>query len=76
VQHAYGIALEEIPAHATPLEAVVIVKALDEDNQLCLYRRGSNGLTPWEIVGILQVLLDRARDDAQEGYEEDAGDDE
>ncbi len=67
MQTVYGVQLEDIPHDATPLEAIVIVKALDENGEHCLYRRGSEGLSPWETIGMLQIALDAARDTG--GYE-------
>lgn len=64
----YGVDLEDIPDGVAAIEALVIVKALGADNQLCLIRRSSTGLTPWETVGMLQIVLDGARDYAQDCY--------
>lgn len=70
-ERVYGLDVQEIPDGATPIEALVVLKALDENGHVCLYRRATDGLVPWETVGILQVLLDAAREDAQLGYDWD-----
>ena len=46
----YGVELADIPEGATPIEAIVILKALDEDGDVCLYRRASEGLAPWDQI--------------------------
>ena len=58
----YGVELADLPDGCTPIEAIVIVKALDEDSDLCLYRRASIGLAPWDQIGLLTVVLDNMRE--------------
>lgn len=57
----FGLEINELPGGVTPLEAFVVVKALDETNDLVLYRRCSDGWSPWELIGVLDTMLESAR---------------
>lgn len=53
----------EVPDRWIPLEAVAIVKCLDEDGDPALCYRLSGGLTEWETAGMLLSCLDTLRED-------------
>ena len=65
----YGVTLADIPEGATPIEAIVILKALDQDGEVCLYRRASEGLAPWDQIGLCQIVLDNMRDLGQHAHQ-------
>jgi hypothetical protein len=55
----------------TPLESITITKALDEDSNVCLMYHTSDGLNPWEAVGMLTYTLDAMRAHLQSVDDED-----
>jgi hypothetical protein len=68
--NVYGLEMADLPEGWTPLSAVVIVKALNEDGRPVWASRISEDLTSVEALGMLQMVeawtLDDLRD-AQEG---------
>jgi len=57
----YGMEVGPLPANATPLEAVAVVKVLEADGEISLAVRVTTALTPWEVAGLLrsaQILND------------------
>lgn len=57
----FGVRLEELPEGISPIEALVVVKALDEDGDLTFYSRCSDGLSTWEAIGMLITTTDQLR---------------
>lgn len=59
------------PEGYVPLEAVVIMKCLDEDGDVTLMSTASPGLTSWEALGMVdrthRVLLDALANTTEEG---------
>ena len=51
---------------ATPLEAVVCIKGLDEDGKVCHWSRCTEGLTLTEAQGMALGLLDDLREARRE----------
>jgi hypothetical protein len=60
----------DAPEAWTPLEATVIVKALDEGGVVRIFNRSTPGLNSWEEAGMLTWALDSVRRDLQERTEE------
>ena len=57
----YGLEVQPLPAHWTPVEAVIIVRALDEEGVTQLSLRMTDGLATWDSAGLLragQVITD------------------
>lgn len=52
--------VKDLPEGWTPLEMVAVVKCLDEDGDLALAWRSTNGITPWEAVGMLHFATQDA----------------
>ena len=50
-----------LPAGATPLEAMVLAKCLDEEGELVLYECKTTGLTRWEALGMVTTAGDSLR---------------
>jgi hypothetical protein len=48
-----GLPLEGMPEDVTPLAAIVVVKALDEDGGPAYYCRATDGLSTVEALGML-----------------------
>lgn len=72
----FGVHLDDLPEGCTPLEAIVIVKALDEDGAVCLYPRQSEALSHWEAIGMLRAHGQRLERELDEGYVHGEEDDE
>jgi len=62
---------QDLPDRFTPVEAVAIIKCLDEDGDPALVLRTTEGLTGWEAVGMLTAALDTQRSDLREDFGED-----
>lgn len=45
----------ELPENWTPLEAVAVIKCLDEEGSPCFAIRSTETLSGWEAVGLLEV---------------------
>lgn len=72
----YGLETLELPDGYTPLEAVTIVKALDEEGQVSLLIRHTDGLSGWEALGMLASALATQQADAVNSFEREGDDDE
>lgn len=48
----------DLPAELIPLEAIVCIKALDADGEVCLYTKKTKNLSVWEAFGMLSYALD------------------
>lgn len=68
----YNIDIPDLPADHIPLDAIVVVKALDNDGDPCVLIRHTAGINWWERIGMLQITLDRCRMDAQGGMTEES----
>ena len=68
-----------IPDEAVPLEAIVLVKALDENGVPSWYQRFTPDLSDFEAIGILSVALELVKTNCMDGYmceyDDDADDD-
>lgn len=60
-----------LPDGWTPLEAIAVVKCLDEDGGVALSTRSTDGLTTWEGAGMLLAAMDTWREDLRDGFERD-----
>lgn len=54
----YADLFKEIPDGWTPLEAVVSVKCLDDEGNVCLVTRKTSGLAPWDAYGMLSYACE------------------
>lgn len=52
--------LEEMPESVTPLDAIVFVKALDEDGEVTWFTRMTRTINNIELIGMLEVAKTRA----------------
>lgn len=52
--------LEVMPESVTPLDAIVFVKALDEDGDVTWYTRTTRTINSIELIGMLSVAKARA----------------
>lgn len=53
---------DAIPDGWAPLEAVVVIKSIDENGVVRLSHTSTTGLSEWEAVGMLVWCLDGHRD--------------
>lgn len=58
----FGIEVDDLETNAMPVDVIVFVKALDGNGDPTLYRRQSDGLGDFELLGILMVEVERLRD--------------
>lgn len=60
IEYCYGIALPSLPENLQPLECVVLIKGIMMDSgQPTVTALGSEGMTPWEAAGMLQMEAQR-----------------
>lgn len=67
----YSLDLEPMPEGWTPLEAFAVIKCLDEDGEVALLTRSTEGIRSWDAVGMLTAALDIQRDMLRCGFIED-----
>lgn len=72
----YGLNVKPMPDGWTPLEAFVVLKCLDEDGEVALLTRATEGVRAWDSVGMLTAALDTERDNLRAGFIPDDGEDE
>jgi hypothetical protein len=60
--------LVPLPEHCIPLDAIVLVKALDEDGDTSWYTRYTRDLSSFESVGALNVAHQLALQGAVDAY--------
>jgi hypothetical protein len=60
VEYVYGIMMPTLPEGLQPLECVVLIKGIMMDSgQPTVTALGSEGMTPWEAAGMLQMEAQR-----------------
>jgi hypothetical protein len=59
----YGLESDPMPDNWTPIECFTILKCLDENGEVALLTRATEGISTWETVGMLTAALDTQRDD-------------
>ena len=62
---------EPMPSHWTPLEAVAVVKALDENGDLAFVIRSTASLTDWECFALLQLAAKQQERGILDEFEND-----
>lgn len=70
MEHAtiFGVSVPAIPEGAVAVEAIVLVKAIDADGEPTIFLRSSDGLAPWDMVGVLVMAADIERERAASGF--------
>jgi hypothetical protein len=72
----YGMELKgELPKNCTPIQAIVIVEAMDEDGDTFLWETTTDNMRAWVMVGMLTGVLDAQRADIVEAMNDDGDDD-
>jgi hypothetical protein len=72
----YGMELRgELPKNWTPIQAIVIVEAMDEDGDTFLWETTTDNMRAWVMVGMLTGVLDAQRADIVEAMNGDEEDD-
>lgn len=61
--------LPNLPPGYMPLETLAVVKCLDESGELVLVTRQTEGLTPWETLGMLVAATEAAGEEMAECWE-------
>lgn len=57
-EQVFGMPLVPLPEGVTALECILSIKALDEEGNVRLFERTSDGLTGWEALGMAHTLTD------------------
>lgn len=70
----FGLASDAMPEGWVPLEAVCVVKCLDEDGETALLVRTTEGLRVWDATGMLVLGLDVQRDRGREMFVSESDD--
>lgn len=65
----FGLELPDLPSNVTALEVVMSIKVLDEEGEVRLYERCSEGLSTWEALGMATTLADSLRNGLQRNAE-------
>lgn len=65
--------MEPIGEGSVALEAVAVVKVLDEEGQPGWYLRTTRGLSNMEALGMLQAGCDTVRDTVRSRWDDDEG---
>lgn len=63
------------PEGWTPLEAMAVVKALNEEGQLALVLASTAGLSCWEAAGMLRAGARQQEEELAGAFREDDGED-
>lgn len=66
-----GLDVLELPEGFVPLEAVAVIKALDEESRVSLLMRSTDGLNAWESLGMLDAACATTRDGLVSSFESD-----
>lgn len=64
----FGLEVLPLPEHWTPLEAFVVVKALDADGREALVQRHTHDMTAWNAAGMLTAALEVQRVQLRVGF--------
>ena len=67
--------LEALPDDVIPLEAIVLIKAFDENGEVAWYQRLTDGLSDFEAVGALVVAADLVKQGCIDGFMSSEDDD-
>lgn len=60
ITYIYGLAMPVLPEGMQPLECVILIKGIMmESGQPTITAMGSEGMTPWEAVGMMQMEAQR-----------------
>lgn len=61
-EYVFGIPVPGLTEGVQPLECLVLIKGINmEDGTPTMTTIGSEGITPWEAVGMLQVEIERIK---------------
>jgi hypothetical protein len=56
----------DVPEGWTPLEAVAVVKSIDEEGIVRLQQTATEAISGWEVAGMLLWALDSTRDELRQ----------
>lgn len=72
----FGLETNNLPENWTPLDAVAIVKCLDEDGELGFAIRNTKTLSTWESFGLLEIAAKRQANDILINIDDEDGEEE
>jgi hypothetical protein len=70
----FGLNVEPMDEGYIPLEAICIIKALDDGGEPTLVVRHAGEINDWERVGMLSAALDVAKDQTVASWRPDSSD--
>ena len=70
-----GLTVRPLPEGWTPLEAVAVVKCLDQDGRTALVVRATDGLCTWDRIGMLRAAVVTNEADLAAEFIQEEGDD-
>ena len=70
-----GLELMELPEGYTPLEVVAVIKAIDEDGDVCWHTRYTKAPHAIEFLGALHAAVALMTTDIRRDYEPDGPED-
>lgn len=78
MSRVYGLEMpgEGLPEGWIPLEAVVVLKCLNDEGRATLYLNRSDGLTDFEQLGMLSAARRTTEDDCNAQWRDRGGEDE
>ena len=71
----FGLETSEpnLPDNWTPLDAVAVIKCLDENGDLSFVIRSTASLSDWECFGLLELSARSQAEAVLDGFEDDKG---
>ena len=72
--HIYGLETQDLPDGYTALEAVCVIKCLDDEGRVTLMLRSTSGIMSWEGLGMHEAACEISRARLRSGYDAENGD--
>ena len=61
-EYVFGIAVPDVSEGIQPLECIVLIKGIDmETGMPTMTTIGSEGITPWEALGMMNMEIERIK---------------
>lgn len=61
-QYVFGIPVPDMNEGVQPLECLILIKGINmEDGSPTMTTIGSEGITPWEAIGMMDVEMERLK---------------
>jgi len=67
----YGLEAEPFPEGWTPLDAVAVIKCLDQEGNTAFLIRSTSTLSDWECYGLLSIAAAQEKKEILDNFEEE-----